>query len=115
MTFESFKSVINTYKQLKKRCDEFDKTLEDALNLPLREGNYPSDSTSYLVFPMEALEEVITEILVDEGETRPGAEWFFCDGLEAMETRGTEIDDIKISSLEDYYNYLHSLGDHNGK
>lgn len=106
MTYQTFENIIKTYKQLTKRCDEFNQIMEKALNISLDEDKDRADSISFCLFPVEAVDKIIIDILMDEGETREGAEWFVYDGLEQIDNGGTEINDTKINSLEEYFNFI---------
>lgn len=106
MTYKTFENIIKTYKQLTKRCDEFNQVMEKALNISLDGDKDRADSVSFCLFPVEAVDKIIIDILIDEGETREGAEWFVYDGLDQIDNGGTEINDTKINSLEEYFNFI---------
>lgn len=118
MTFEDFIFLLETYGKVEERCNKFNSLVEDALNLPLSKDHYNADSSSMLVFPIEAISDIIIHFIVSMGESEDGAAWFLYDGLDQIRTfQKTEIEvngkTIEIKSIKDYYDYLESLK--NGK
>ena len=113
MTLDEFKYLLEMYEKVTARCDKFNNLLENALNFPLEENHYVSDSFSMLVFPIQAVSNIIIQFLVNMGESKDGAEWFMYEGLDQIKCGGTELEVNKkkynINSIEDYYNFLKDI------
>lgn len=104
MNYETFEELINLMKFAYEECRNFNKSLEQV---------FGEDSTVCYYKQYDIIVDHIIKILVINGESHDGAEWFVYDGLEQIEKGGTEIgyDDkwYNIKTIRDYYDWLMNL------
>lgn len=109
MTLKTFKSFIKTITDMEKRCEEFNTAMENVLSMPFNKDGYKNDSTCMFFFPLEGIQNLFIETLVNEfDESQEGAEWFVYEGIDQILKGGTEVNEQKIKTFEEYYNWLNN-------
>lgn len=110
MTLKTFKNFIATIINMQKLCSKFDDGMETILNMPFIKDGFSSDSRSMLLFPVEGIQTLFIEAIINEfDESREGAEWFVYEGMDQIIHGGTEIDKMQIKSFDEYYKWLCNL------
>lgn len=103
---KAFVKLCNFVNKIDERCDDTDRGIEKVLNKSFNGVEDTFDSVSMFIWPLEAAQEMLKEVVLDCGESEIGADWFVQEGLPMIAGGGTEIDDVKINSYEDYWDYL---------
>lgn len=109
ITKETFVNVIHNYLDTIDSLYNFEKQLEKI---------FGDDSRIMMPWMHSNIEYIIGPIIKEFGENDYGLNWFFewfdCnESVEKLKEHPTEIEDngkvYKISSIEDYYDYLASI------
>lgn len=111
---EAFKKIIELYRKFDKKTDDFNKKLEDLLNIDFETDKPIYDGSCWMYWPIDGLRQVLKQILMDFGESEDGADWWvFENGFEypteISETRDGKKIDYKINNDEDVYDYLSKI------
>ena len=104
ISYEEFETLVDLLKKSHEESRRFNKALEEV---------YGQDSCVWYYTQYDIIADHIIKILLINGESEEGAEWFVYDGLEQIEKGGTEIgyDDkwYNIKTIRDYYDWLMNL------
>lgn len=104
ITFEEFETLVDLLKTSYSECRRFNKALEEV---------YGEDSSVWYYEQYEIVCKHLVKLLILNGESEDGADWFIYEGLEQIENGGTKIGfngkEYNIKDLRDYYDYLIDL------
>lgn len=111
---ETFINILELYRKFDKKTDDFNKKLEDLLNVDFETDKPIYDGSCWMYWPIDGLRQVLKQIIMDFGESEDGADWWiFENGFEypteiSEKVNGKEVV-YKIENDEDAYNYLKSI------
>lgn len=109
MKKETFIKLVNNYKKIETKSEEFSKGLESILNISFKNW-YEGENRVMFLWPIEGAATMLKDVLIDLGDSEEGAGWFIYEGIDQIDKGGTEIEansmKYSIKSYGDYYDYL---------
>ncbi len=107
---ETFINICNLVDKVDARVDTMNGDFEKVLRKGFDE-NADTDSMVMIMWPLEAVIQILEQILIDMGDSEDGASWFCYEAMGMIKNSGSaemEIngEEISFTSYGDYYDYL---------
>lgn len=114
---ETFVNICKLVDMVEEKNDADNSAFEKLFNTSFHGEEKCFDTRMMYIWPLEAAQEMLKQILLDMGHTEFGADWFVYEGMgQILNFGSTEINDIPIRSYEEYYDWAaKEYGDGNGE